>query len=195
MSKKPHIYPVPDDPNQPIEPEYRGRKVEATDDKGHSARMQFRLPAVMVRACKVLVLSGKFVYETESDLLRDALHDKINQLHEIEPKLIKNFSALEACLQTVRAEKEAAEVDDFIGELARTVAFIEERGGAVEVQKLVNKTYARFQGDSEIKDSWKARVMKRMNTLFPKYLKIAIETISMAPSDFSEEEEGAVKEP
>jgi hypothetical protein len=58
--------------------------IPASDDKGHSARVNVRIPVTFEREIAVIVRSGLFPFQEESDLVRWCLAEGLRALTRME---------------------------------------------------------------------------------------------------------------
>lgn len=77
------------------------------DPSGGSRKLSLRVMPSLMRAAEILVASGKFRYETVSDLIRHAIQRHMDELHQQEPSVNREtFGFLEAMLAQMQDELE-----------------------------------------------------------------------------------------
>ena len=111
--------------------------VPASDDKGHSIRLQCRCNRAYARRIAVIISSGKFPYQTSSDLIRDAIHRHLNLLSELEPKIPVNMASLEMVNKIINAERESIEFAKSFEKLSGNVQELLGRGAKGEASRQV----------------------------------------------------------
>jgi len=111
--------------------------VPASDDKGHSTRLQCRCNQAYARRIAVIISSGKFPYQTSSDLIRDAINRHLNLLSELEPKIPVDMASLEMVNKIINADREQIEFAGSFEKLSRTVLELLGRGAKGEARRLV----------------------------------------------------------
>lgn len=140
-----------------------------SDAKGHSSPVGFRCMNGYLRNINVFVASGKFPYETASDLLRHALHEHLHWLSELEPKIPVRLNILDTALELARAQQ-LIKYQNTVREISVTVEQLTREGMPGQARKLVKEIMLNID-DDPVEDEWKTRLKKEMEEkygyLFP----------------------------
>lgn len=117
-------------------------RVPASDSRGHSARVQFRVQPGMIREVDEIIQSRKFPYQGQSDLLRHALYRHLRYLETFamptgEPVVNSVGRMVDAILAVVQD-------DEYHNDFRLTMQLLNERitdhvrdGGHNEARRLV----------------------------------------------------------
>lgn len=111
--------------------------IPAIDEEGESLRCQFRAPAQLVGWAGQIVLSKKFPFQREGDLMRYGLFLACQQLARIDNEVPNLEGQVLAAAQTVRSRQNAANVSKHLDQLTAVLADLQKQKAWGEITYLL----------------------------------------------------------
>jgi hypothetical protein len=140
--------------------------IPAVDEKGHSARGQFRLSPELDREADELVASRRFPFRTKGDMYRWCVFDGMRRLLHHD-QTIPNFMAqIEIINVVLRRKSKLAAFEDTIRELADTVRDLERRGARGDILEVLNEIGYQIQACIEADPYWGKRFQDEVDYRF-----------------------------
>ncbi len=138
----------------------------STDEKGHSERIQVRVPPDIGRLCSVIVGTGKLEYETVSDLVRDAIW---HRLADIVPNIDNHegatlFAKVNAMRDVLRSQKSNEDFMQIVNTLGSSLLMLDSRE---ERTKLVGKILKQAESITEV--YWRNKCVKILKERYGEY--------------------------
>ena len=119
--------------------------IPASDGKGHSVKLTFRVIQAYLRRINVVISSKKFPYKTASDLLRHALHRHLDFLSQLEPEIPVDLASIEFVNEIINAERERIDFGKSFDQLSLTIQDLLARGARGEVKRLILKVSSQVE--------------------------------------------------
>jgi len=141
--------------------------VPATDDRGHSASMIFRLPPNLLYLAEALVASREFPFTTKAELVRWALWQGLKLLGDItRNRQISNYhSMLQAALSVARVSEQQVQFQRDIEKMCGTIHALMMTGAEKQARKLLAEIIGNIEAIDE--EDWRDRYRQALTAKFP----------------------------
>jgi hypothetical protein len=148
--------------------------VPTSDAKGHSIRIQFRVPTGFERQAELLMRDKKFPYPTRSDLYRHALLRHYRWLETLRDEGVPSvLRELDLIVEVLRDDFFQRSIRDTLREMEKTMSRHMGEGSANEARRLLSMIqnriermpdgYYKTRYRQEVEDKW-GHIMKGAKT-------------------------------
>lgn len=113
--------------------------VPATDVHGHSAKVFCRCPPAYKHLIATVLQKGLFPWETESDLVRAALHFYLKKVaaHLKDPEVTSDLAILNSLTEICSRQMSNARYSETLSKAQTTIDFLMSRGDEPMARKLI----------------------------------------------------------
>lgn len=158
-------------------------QIPAQDNRGHSARADFRAPPDMVGQVKEIVSKRMFPYKTPAHLYRHALWRHLQWLKDKDSRLINRLSWMEAFMAIVQKSERRREHGTMMGYLDREIDALTRAGLRDEARALAFQAVNVIANGGD-DDAWKREGLKQIRR---KHFELLQGGVSLDPRDFEKE--------
>ena len=158
--------------------------IPSQDNKGHSARVQFRCPPDWTGKVSHIVATRMFPYKDVSHLLRHALWRHLKWLKGKDSRLIRSLSWIEAMQKICKKSEKRREYGTMIAYLDREIDAL-KLAGALEDAKNLAFQAINLIANSGSEDTWKRKAIKHIRT---KHADLLAMGVSIHPDEFTKED-------
>lgn len=156
--------------------------VPAADNKGHSARVQVRIPPIISRCAEVLQQSGKFPYLTVEDLYRHAVIRHIYWLQSLDTSIPRTtLFAADAILKMAKSQQEKQHIREALETLRMECEALAQDNNLAEIRSLClgAKHYLSVTSANSI---WRKKIEKELREITLSYLAQGKANITVLPT-------------